>query len=99
MDPIQADPERYQISLTQHAEHSRFYAPTLIICGRQDVVVEYRDSIRLLELFPRSTFTVLDRGRHDLPVDENGLFEALVRDWLTRVTEWQLHKSSSVNYG
>lgn len=92
LDPIRADSERYKLSLTQNGEHPKFYAPTLIICGRQDVVVGYRDSIRLRELYPRSTFAVLDRGRHDLPIDENGLFEALVRDWLTRVTEWRLHK-------
>ncbi|KAJ4288648.1 hypothetical protein N0V90_011885 [Kalmusia sp. IMI 367209] len=89
LDPFRADPERYQISPALLDEHAKLLAPTLIICGRQDEVVGYRDSLRLLELYPRSTFVVLDRGRHSLPVDENGVFEVLVRDWLTRVVEWR----------
>jgi pimeloyl-ACP methyl ester carboxylesterase len=89
LDPIREDPQRYQISLALGNKHPKLFAPTLIVCGRQDETVGYRDSVRLLELYPRSTYVVLDRGRHDLPVDENGVFEVLVRDWLTRVDEWR----------
>lgn len=89
LDPIRADPQRYQLSLALGNEHPKLFAPTLIICGRQDDTVGYRDALRLLELYPRSTYVVLDRGRHDLPVDQNGVFEALVRDWLARVDEWR----------
>ncbi|KAJ5489897.1 Alpha/beta hydrolase fold-1 [Penicillium expansum] len=78
LDPIRADPNRYH-----------FFAPTLVVCGRQDGVVGYRDSLRLLELYPRSTYVVLDRGTHGLPIDETGLFEALVRDWILRIDEWR----------
>lgn len=91
LDPIRADPQRYQLTQFASSSHDKFLAPTLILCGRQDEVVGYRDSLRLLELYPRSTYAVLDRGRHDLPVDENVLFEALVRDWLNRVEEWRAH--------
>lgn len=89
LNPIRADPRRYKLSIASNYKHSKFFAPTLILCGRQDESVGYRDSLRLLELYPRSTYVVLDRGRHDLPVDENGVFEALIRDWLTRVDEWR----------
>lgn len=89
LDPIRADPNRYQLSFSVDDEHGKFYAPTLIVCGRQDETVGYRDSLRLLELYPRSTYVVLDRGTHGLPVDETGVFEALVRDWITRVHEWR----------
>src|ERR1700712_2766265 len=37
LDPIRADPRRYQISLALDNKHPRLRAPTLIICGRQDV--------------------------------------------------------------
>lgn len=47
------------------------------------------DSLRLLELYPRSTYVVLDRGTHGLPIDETSVFEALVRDWINRVNEWR----------
>lgn len=87
LDPIRADPSRYRLSLSLDNESAKFYAPTLVLCGRQDQVVGYRDSLRLLELYPRSTFVVLDRGTHGLPIDETSVFEALVRDWIFRVEE------------
>ncbi|KAL6801560.1 putative alpha/beta hydrolase [Trichoderma sp. SZMC 28012] len=89
LDPIRSDPNRYQLSFSLDNEGAKFFAPTLVVCGRQDSVVGYRDSLRLLDLYPRSTFAVLDRGTHGLPIDETGVFEALVRDWITRVNEWR----------
>jgi pimeloyl-ACP methyl ester carboxylesterase len=89
LDPIRADPNRYQLSISLDSESAKFFAPTLIVCGRQDESVGYRDSLRLLELYPRSTYVVLDRGTHGLPIDETSVFEALVRDWIIRVDEWQ----------
>ncbi|KAJ5199139.1 hypothetical protein N7491_000300 [Penicillium cf. griseofulvum] len=89
LDPIRADPHRYQLSFSLDNENAKFFAPTLVVCGRQDESVGYRDSLRLLELYPRSTYVVLDRGTHGLPIDENGVFEALVRDWIFRVDEWR----------
>ncbi|KAK1255557.1 hypothetical protein MKX08_009552 [Trichoderma sp. CBMAI-0020] len=89
LDLIRDDPQRYRLSTPFIDEKTTLLAPTLIICGRQDEVVGYRDSLRLLELYPRSTFAVLDRGTHGLPIDETGVFEALVRDWIFRVNEWR----------
>jgi pimeloyl-ACP methyl ester carboxylesterase len=93
LDPIRADPHRYQLSFSLDNKSAKFFAPTLTVCGRHDECVGYRDSLRLLELYPRSTFVVLDRGTHGLPVDESEtrLFEALVRDWIFRVDEWRGH--------
>lgn len=89
LNPIREDPRRYRLSIHLNDETTKFLAPTLVICGRQDEVVGYRDSLRLLELYPRSTFAILDRGTHGLPIDETGVFEALVRDWMFRVNEWR----------
>jgi pimeloyl-ACP methyl ester carboxylesterase len=89
LDPIRADARRYQLSVSLDNEDAKFFAPTLVVCGRHDESVGYRDSLRLLELYPRSTFAVLDRGTHGLPIDETGVFEALVRDWIARVDEWR----------
>ncbi|KIW09789.1 hypothetical protein PV08_11889 [Exophiala spinifera] len=95
LDPIRADPSRYKLCLAlDDKEGARVVAPTLIVCGRQDEVVGYRDSLRLLELYPRSTFVVLDRAGHDLPVEQDGVFQALVRDWLSRVIEWRESEST-----
>ncbi|PLB46218.1 alpha/beta-hydrolase [Aspergillus steynii IBT 23096] len=89
LDPIREDTRRYQLSFSLDNESAKFFAPTLIVCGRHDESVGYRDSLRLLGLYPRSTYAVLDRGTHGLPIDETGLFAALVRDWIFRVEEWR----------
>jgi pimeloyl-ACP methyl ester carboxylesterase len=91
LDPIRADPDRYQLSFSLDDDNAKFFAPTLIVCGRHDQVVGYRDSLRLLELYPRSTYVVLDRATHALPVDETSVFDVLVRDWILRVNEWRDH--------
>ncbi|GKZ36530.1 hypothetical protein AbraIFM66950_007648 [Aspergillus brasiliensis] len=93
LDPIRGDVGRYRLSQEVFADGDgeKLMAPTLVVCGRQDGVVGYRDSLRLLERYPRATFAVLDRGTHGLPVDgsERELFGALVRDWVFRVREWR----------
>ena len=94
LGPIRADPQRYRLSSQFHAGSEKFAAPTLILCGRHDEVVGYRDSLRLLELYPRSTFVVLDGGTHSWPVVEQNLFEILVGNWLTRVKQWQASQAS-----
>jgi pimeloyl-ACP methyl ester carboxylesterase len=61
--------------------------PTLILTGRQDGVVGYRDAWDLIENFPRATFAVLDRASHFLSVEQNALMKALLGEWLDRVEE------------
>ena len=63
-------------------------APALIVTGRQDAVVGYRDAWSIIENFPRATFAVLDRAGHTLEVDQQPLFRALVNEWLDRVEEY-----------
>jgi len=62
-----------------------FAAPTLIIAGRQDWIVGYRDQWRLVERYPSATFAVLDVAGHNLQFERPELFGALLRDWLDRV--------------
>lgn len=94
LDAIRNDAQRYQLNdALKESLKQKFLAPTLILTGRHDTVVGYRDSLALTELYPRSTFVVLDRGTHDLPVDQRGVFDALVHDWLSRVQEWRSQPS------
>jgi pimeloyl-ACP methyl ester carboxylesterase len=62
-----------------------FEKPSLIITGRQDCLVGYRDAWRLVENYPRSSFVVLDGAGHGLQIEQAGLFNALVNEWLDRV--------------
>jgi pimeloyl-ACP methyl ester carboxylesterase len=79
---IQGDVARYSLRVEPRA---RLEAPTLIVTGRQDTMTGYADAGALLADYPRATYAVLDRAGHDLPVDDQGLYQALVSDWLTRM--------------
>lgn len=87
LEPIRQDISRYGFSFDADKLQEPFAAPTLIVTGRQDTSVGYRDAWRIVENYPRATFAVLDRADHGLPVDHDNLFRALVNDWLNRVEE------------
>jgi pimeloyl-ACP methyl ester carboxylesterase len=69
-----------------------FEKPTLILAGRQDTHVGYKDGWEILETYPRATFAVLDRAGHALGVEQEKLFQALTHEWLDRVEEAQLNE-------
>jgi pimeloyl-ACP methyl ester carboxylesterase len=87
LEPIRNDPKRYSLEVIEKGRETVFSKPSLIIAGRHDDVVGYRDALRWLEVYPRATFAALDRGIHILPVDEGDLVQSLVLDWLRRVEE------------
>jgi pimeloyl-ACP methyl ester carboxylesterase len=64
-----------------------FDRPTLILVGRQDGIVGYRDAWEILENYPRATFAVLDRAGHNLQIEQEELFNTFVGEWLDRVEE------------
>lgn len=65
-----------------------FPGPALILTGRQDHVCGYQAAWDLLEMYPRATFAVLDRGGHTLHIEQEALVAALVNEWLDRVEEY-----------
>jgi pimeloyl-ACP methyl ester carboxylesterase len=64
-----------------------FDKPTVLTLGRQDAVVGYIDALKLINNFPRATFTILDRAGHNLQIEQAQLFELLIREWVERVKE------------
>lgn len=79
--------ENYPFSFDLHPLAQPFGAPSLILCGRQDTVVGYRDAWPLIEDYPRATFAVLDWGGHIIEPARPDLFRALAVDWLERVED------------
>jgi pimeloyl-ACP methyl ester carboxylesterase len=77
----------YAFSFDVDAVAAPFEKPVLILAGRQDGIVGYRDAWGILENYPRATFAVLDRAGHNLQIEQERLFNALVGDWLERVEE------------
>jgi pimeloyl-ACP methyl ester carboxylesterase len=85
---IQEGPGSYNFSFDVDALPQPCPAPTLIVTGRQDSVIGYRDAWGILENYPRGTFAVLDRAGHLLGVEQEDLFHALAGEWLDRVEEY-----------
>lgn len=86
---IRQDGNRYSFSFDPDATEILFSGPSLVVTGRHDASVGFRDAWRLMSKLPRATFVVLDRAEHGLPIDQQELFAALVCDWLGRVEEAQ----------
>jgi pimeloyl-ACP methyl ester carboxylesterase len=86
---IRNDPDLYKVTAPMHSSENPFIKPTLIMTGRQDTVVGYREAWSLLPCYPRASFVLLDRADHGLPVDkiDLDLFESMVKDWLHRIEE------------
>jgi len=77
----------YSFSFDVDTASPPFDKPTLILTGRQDASVGYRDAWEILDNYPRGTFAVLDRAGHNLQIEQETLFNALVNEWLDRVEE------------
>ena len=73
-----------------------FPAPTLVVTGRQDYLVGYKDAWSILESFPRGTFAVLDRAGHLLDLEQPVLQKALTNEWLDRIEEYTAQKTQPV---
>jgi pimeloyl-ACP methyl ester carboxylesterase len=86
---MRLDPKRYAFSFDLAAAEKSFARPVLIIAGRQDTTVGYRDAWEILESYPRATFAVLDRADHVWPVESPALLAALVDDWLARIAKFE----------
>ena len=83
---IREHPEKYAFSFDVDDVPEPFPGPALIIAGRQDSNVGYRDAWNILEKYPRATYVVLDRASHMLE-EKDELVSALVNEWLDRVEE------------
>lgn len=62
-----------------------FHKPALILTGRQDSMTGYKDAWKLLDIYPHASFAVLDHAGHNLHMEQEELFEAMVKEWLNRI--------------
>ena len=70
-------------ALSLPSKKMRHSGPTLVLTGKQDNMVGYSDSLSLLDLYPKMTFSVLDGGGHTLHLDKPEPVHALVSQWLS----------------
>lgn len=87
-DRIRDSAQNYSFSFDVDALSEPFPAPTLIITGRQDAIVGYRNAWDIIENYPRATFVTLDCAGHMLGVEQKRLMHELMSEWLDRVEEY-----------
>jgi len=63
-----------------------FTKPALMLAGRQDAAVGFRGLLEIIDQYPRATLAVLDKAAHNLQIEQDVLFTALVKEWLDRVS-------------
>ncbi len=90
---LRQDVQAYPFSFDVDDLPAPFRGPSLIFAGRQDCLVGYRDAWRLVELYPRATYAVLDRAGHALQIEQAELFSCLVHEWLDRVRDVTLSRT------
>ena len=83
----------YALSFDPDALAAPYPGPVLVLAGRQDSDVGYRDQWKMAENFPRVTFAMLDRAGHGLLIEQPGLLTCAGREWLDRVVEASGHSS------
>ena len=81
----------YQFSFDVDSLSERYDKPVLIVAGRQDSSVGYRDAWSIIENYPRATLAVLDSAGHNLQIEQAQVFTALVLEWLDRVQREKGH--------
>lgn len=80
----------YAFSFDVDKINEKFNKPALIMLGKQDSCVGYKDAWSILDNFPRASFAVLDSAGHNLHIEQSELFNFLVNEWLIRVNQLSL---------
>jgi pimeloyl-ACP methyl ester carboxylesterase len=79
----------YECSFDVDKIPTPFDKPSLILTGRQDASVGYKDALKLIDNYSRGTFSILDRAGHGLEVEQEWVFNCLTSEWLDRVEEYR----------
>lgn len=63
-----------------------FEQPCLIIVGKQDTEVGYKDQFELIKNYPNSTYCAINGAGHNLQIEKPKIFEHIVTQWLLDLT-------------
>lgn len=78
--------ERYEFSFdVDNPVYAKYSRPTLMLAGRQDSCVGYRDLLKIIENYPKASLAVLNNAGHNLQIEQPELFNSLVNEWLTQL--------------
>lgn len=64
-----------------------FHKPAVFLTGRQDHCAGYEAAFELMKNYPKATYAVVDSCGHNMQIESEEMFKALIHDWLRRVQE------------
>lgn len=73
---------RYVLDPMPEAAQAPFTRPVLLVTGRQDHVVGYRDQLDLLDHYPHATYLALDGAGHNVHLEQPEIVTAALRQWV-----------------
>ena len=62
-----------------------FTKPGLILTGKMDTEVGYKDQFELLNIYLRATYCAFDEAGHNLQIEQPEMFQNMVTHWLINV--------------
>ncbi|MCP4022638.1 MAG: alpha/beta hydrolase [Desulfobacteraceae bacterium] len=62
-----------------------FDRPALILLGRYDVSVGYKDAWKIYDNFSNASFVVINKAGHSLQMEQPWLFDAHMKTWLEQI--------------
>lgn len=77
--------KEYEFSFDLYKDNKKFDKPSLVLLGKQDSCVGYKDFLNVYDNFTRATVSILDKSGHNLQIEQENLFNSLVKEWLERV--------------
>jgi len=66
-------------------DQQQFDKPCLFVLGRQDSVVGYKDALKLVDVYSRANFSVIDTAGHNLQIEQPKILNELAKDWLYKL--------------
>lgn len=76
----------YMLSKTPETVFGTHQGRHLLITGRQDHLVGWRDQVELLEHYPHMTYAAVDGAGHNVHLDQPAVVHGLLRSWFDAIT-------------
>lgn len=72
----------YMLTRTPESRFGTHEGTHLVVTGRQDHMVGWRDQLELLDHYPHATYAVLDGAGHNVHLDQPDTVHGLLGNWL-----------------
>lgn len=76
---------KFGFDLEAAARKLKYKGPVMIIVGKCDTIVGYKEQFEWLDIYPHASFAVIDGAGHNMNIDRPELFEGFVSAFLAAI--------------